>query len=155
MQLHYPVHFGIRPKNFASSSVCSSYCLAAQLAHLSYILLKSSASSGKYARPSPWFKPPCPSCTSARPHVTTHCELKVEASNRLSRSMLALINRPHLPATQLREPASITDELPLVPHANLQMWVNELAFGSRKLKIWKYAGRLFPPLDPDHRDYAW
>ncbi len=40
-------------------------------------------------------------------------------------------------------------------HVNLQMWVNELAFGSRKLKIWKYAGRLFPPLDPDHRDFAW
>jgi hypothetical protein len=28
--------------------------------------------------------------------------------------MLALINQPHVPATQLREQASITDELPLV-----------------------------------------
>jgi hypothetical protein len=40
-------------------------------------------------------------------------------------------------------------------HVNLQMWVNELGFGSRKLKIWKYAGRLFPPLDPDHCDFVW
>ncbi len=66
-------------------------------------------SGNKNARRGPRDKPPCPSL-----HVTTHCELKVEASNRLSRSMLALINRPHVPATQHREQASITDELPLV-----------------------------------------
>jgi len=57
-------------------------------------------SSHKNARHSLWDKPPCPSCTS----------------------MLVLINRPQVPATQILEQASITDELPPVYVFLLNNW---------------------------------
>jgi hypothetical protein len=111
IQLQYPVHFGIRPKTFASSSGCSKCCLPTQLAHLSQYYWEVPLSSDKNARHSSWDKPPCPSCTSRDFSLSTKGRGFQQA---LSIDVLALINRPHVPATQLREQASITDELPLV-----------------------------------------
>ncbi len=83
IQLQYPVHFGIRPKTFASSSGCSKCCLATQLRTCPNI-------TGKFRFPvikTPDIARGTSHHVQVALHVTSHCQLKVEASNRLSRSM--------------------------------------------------------------------